>query len=127
MLKRGSICFALGGGIVFFILAIKGFSLRIEVLSDAFSTAGLLMIFFAGLSLVNNEGVFLGIGYALKNALCLFIPALGNRGETYTQYRQRKIEKEGAKGQGTLFLVGIFFLGMGVLFLMIWWKLFSGV
>ena len=122
MLKRGSICFAVGGAIVLFVLALKGFSLQVEVLSDAFSTAGLLMILFAGVLLVSGEGAFLGIGYALKNALRLFIPALGKRWETYTRYRQRNAEKEKLQGQGVLFFAGVFFLMVGGLFLMIWWK-----
>ena len=122
MLKRYSICFAVGGVIVVFVLAIKGFVLRIDVLSDAFSTAGLLMILFAGLLLASGEGVFVGVGYALKNALRLFIPALGKRVETYTRYRQRKTEKGKPQGQGALFLAGVFFLGIGTLFLVIWLK-----
>ena len=122
MLKRYSICFAVGCGIVLLVLALKGLSLRIDVLSDAFSTAGLLMILFAGLLWVSGEGMFIGIGYALKNALRLFIPALGKRWETYTRYRQRNAEKDKPQGQGSFFLTGLFFLAVGIIFLVIWWK-----
>ena len=112
----------MGTAIVVFLLALKGFLLRIDVLSDAFSTAGLLLILSAGLLLVSGEGMFLGLGYALKNALTLFIPAVRKAGETYPQYRRRKAEKEKPRGQGAVFVTGVFFLAVGILFLMIWLK-----
>ena len=120
MLKRYSICFTVGTGIVCLVFALNGFSLTVEALSDAFSVAGLAMTLFALLLFVSGEGAFLGLGYALKNAVRLFLPAFRRNVETYTQYRARKTEQPKSQAQTPLFCMGIVFLSIGILFLTIW-------
>ena len=120
LLKRYLICFCVGAALVLFVFAIKGFFIDIHVLSDAFSSAGLLMILFAGLMFVSGEGAFLGIGYAFSRALHVFIPMPTQKVETYAEYRERKTGKKKSKGDGCLFLTGLFYLLIGIIFTIIW-------
>ena len=122
ILKKYLACFCVGVAITLFILALKGFSMEIGVLCDAFTTAGLLLILVAGLMFVSGEGVFLGIGYALGRAVRVFIPTVGRKEESYAKYRERKMEKPKPKGQGCIFFTGLFFFAIAIIFLIIWYQ-----
>ena len=95
--------------------------MEVGVLCDAFTVAGLLMILFAGLMFVSGEGAFLGIGYALGRAVRIFIPTIGRKDESYAKYRERKTGKPKPKGEGAIFFTGLFFLAIGIIFLIIWY------
>lgn len=114
--------FTVGAGTVIFVLALNGFTWNVGVLCDAFSTAGLLMILVSGLLFVRGEGVFLGVGYALKNVLRVFLPRIGEKVETYGQYRERKTGNAKPQEAGVFFFTGVLFLTIGVLFLILWIK-----
>ena len=122
VLKKYLLCFGAGAAIALFVLALKGFSMKIDILCDAFTVAGLLMILFAGLMFVSGEGAFLGIGYALGRALRFFIPTVGRKEESYAKYRERKTGKPKPKGQGCIFFTGLFFLAIGIILLVIWYQ-----
>ena len=121
VLKKYLICFGAGMAIVLFVLALKSFSMKIDILCDAFTAAGLLMILFAGLMFVSGEGAFLGIGYALGRAVRVFVPTLRRKEESYAKYRERKTGKPKPKGQGCIFFTGLFFLAIAIIMLIIWY------
>ena len=124
---RYLICLAVGAGIILLVFAIKGFYMEtakenMQLLHDAFFSAGALMMLFAGLLYVSGEGAFLGIGYALGRAVRALIPFSNKPHETYAQYRERKTG-ERKKSDHALLLTGLFFFVVSLIFLAIWYKL----
>ncbi len=123
VLKKYLICLCVGIVIAFFVLALKEFSMKLDVLCDAFSTAGLLMILIAGLMFISGEGGFLGIGYAMSRVLRVFFPMPTQKIETYAEYRERKTGEKKSKGEGCLFFTGLFYLLIGVILMIIWMQI----
>ena len=124
---RYLICLAVGAGIILLVFAIKGFYMEtakenMQLLHDAFFSAGALMMLFAGLLYVSGEGAFLGIGYALGRAVRALIPFSNKPHETYAQYRERKTG-ERKKSDHSLLLTGLFFFVISLIFLAIWYKM----
>ena len=118
---RYLICLAVGAGIVLTVFALKGFAMEtkketMQLLHDAFFSAGALMILFSGLLYVSGEGAFLGIGYALGRAVRALIPFSNKPHETYAQYRERKTG-ERKKSDHALLLTGLFFFVVSLIFL----------
>ena len=108
-------------------MAIGGFNFdgvktSMRLLHDSFFATGALMALFAGLLYASGEGAFLGIGYALKGAIRVFVPVWRKEHETYKEYRERKLAKPKAKGEGCIFFTGLFFIAISVIFLIIWYQ-----
>ena len=79
--------------------------LRYQVLCDAFTVPGMLLILSGLLMFVANEGALDGLGYLghyLKN---MFIPGSRSKTKKYFDYVEAKREKR-VKGFGFLFVVG---------------------
>ena len=128
ILIRYLVCFCVALFIVFLALWTKGFfkdraKENMQVLHDAFFTAGALMMLFSGLLYVSGEGAFLGVGYALKRAVRFFIPFSKEPQETYGQYRERKTGKKKMEGGHSIFFTGLLFFLISLLFLAIWYQL----
>ena len=128
ILKRYIICFCVAAGLVVAALAIRGFftsdtKANIQLLTDAFFAAGALMMLFSGLLFVSGEGMFLGIGYALGRAVKALIPFSRKEHETYAQYRERKVGNHKKSSEGCIFLTGLFFVLVSVVFLIIWYQI----
>ena len=122
------ICFCVGVGIILIVFAIKGFSFgdaknSMQLLHDAFFSAGALIMLFAALMFLSGEGAFWGIGYAFRGLARIFIPSLRQNHETYAQYRERKAAKPKEKGDHALFFTGLFFFLVSLIFLIIWYQL----
>ena len=118
-------CLCVGVSMVVVIFAINDFDFdgpktSMRILHDAFFTAGALMSLFAGLLYASGEGAFLGIGYALKGAIRVFVPVWRKEHETFKDYRERKIAKAKPQGVRSIFFTGLFFLLISIIFLMIW-------
>lgn len=84
--------------------------------------AGLLLILFSAFLYVSGEGVFLGVGFVVGKAVQALLPGRKPY-ETYAQYRERKIGKVKKSSNGHILLTGIFFLAVGVVFVLIWYRL----
>lgn len=126
--KRYLTCFGVAIFIAFLVLFIKGFfkdtaKENMQILTDAFFTSGLLLVLFSGLMYVSGEGAFIGIGYALKRAVRMFIPTGNRHDETYAEYREKKTGGEKKTGDGCLFLTGVFFVLVSLIFFVIWYLL----
>ena len=122
------VSFVVGCAIVLFVFSLKGFfgtdkKQNIQLLHDAFFTAGALLMLFSGFQYVSGEGVFLGLGFIWQRVLHALIPGKWDY-ENYQQYRERK---EGAikqrKGKHCIFLTGLFFFLISLIFLAIWYKI----
>lgn len=124
---RYVLCFCIAAAIVFIVLALSGFDFdgvknSMRLLHDAFFLAGALMSAFAGLLFASGEGAFLGIGYALKSVVRVFIPVWRKEHETYAQYRERKLAKPKPTGESCILFTGLFFLAVSIIFLVIWYQ-----
>ena len=78
-----------------------------RILSDFFAVPGLFCLFFGALRWLAGQGVFQGVSYLLKNALCLL---------TFRErkpYAPQEIKKN---GNAVLFILGFAFLAVGSVF-----------
>ena len=130
VLRRYLVCFGIASAIVLGVFAIKGFftadaKLNMQVLHDAFFTAGALFMLFSGLLFVSDEGAFLGVSFVLGKAFkALFMPFGRKDTETYAEFRERKIgKKEKSSLKGCIFFTGLFFFVCSLIFLAIWYSL----
>lgn len=127
LLTRYIVCFCVAAGIVFAVFTMKGFfgsdlKQNMQILHDAFFSAGALMMLFSGLLYVSGEGAFLGVGFVLGKAVKALLPFGRKEHETYAQYRERKLEKAKKSSDKCIFLTGLFFFLISLIFLAIWYK-----
>ena len=127
LIKYG-VCFVVASAIVLFVFSLKGFfgsdtKQNIQLLHDAFFTAGALLMLFSGFQYVSGEGVFLSLGFIGSRVIKAFIPG-PKEYETYAQYRERK-EGSGKKSKGKhcILLTGLFFFLLSLIFLAVWYKI----
>ena len=129
LLIRYLICFCVASGIVLAVFAIKGFftdnaKTNMQILHDAFFTAGILFVLFSGMLFLSSEGAFLGVGYVLGRAVkAVFLPFGRKDHETYAQYRERKLGTKKSSGGGAIFFTGLLFVIVSIIFLIIWYQL----
>lgn len=126
-LIRYGICFAIATLLSLSIIALKGWftdklRVNLQILSDAFFASGILFMLVYGLLFISSEGGFIGIGFALKRAMRVFIPIYRKNEETFAQYRERKLAKKSGKGDSCVFFTGLFFFLISLIFLIIWYK-----
>ena len=125
-LTKYAICFGIEALIAFLVIWSKGFfvesaAVNIQILSDAFFVAGVLMTLFAGMLYVSGEGALIGIGFVLRNAVLAFIPMGRAKHERYADYRERKLSEAKQHNDLCILLTGLFFLVMGIIFTVIWY------
>ena len=123
-----AVSFVVACGIVIFVFSLKGFfgtdkKQNIQLLSDAFFTAGALLMLYSGFMYVSGEGMFVSLGFIGTKVIQALIPGKRDK-ETYAQYRERKtgVSKE-QKGKHCVFLTGLFFFLISLIFVAIWYKL----
>ena len=128
-LRNYAICFVIEALIAFFVIWSKGFftqsaAVNIQILSDAFFVAGILMTLFAGMMYVSGEGALVGIGCVLRNAVLTFIPMGRARQERYADYRARKMGEAKKRSNSCILVTGLVFLLIGIVFTVIWYTVF---
>ena len=131
-LRNYAICVAIEVLIAFLVIWSKGFftqslAVNIQILSDAFFVAGILMTLFAGMLYVSSEGALIGIGFVLRNVVLTFIPMGRARQEKYADYRARKIEAAKKQDNRHILVTGLIFLFIGIVFTGIWYVAFYNV
>ncbi len=94
-----------------------------RMLCDAFTIPGLLMLMFALLLTISNEGALDGLGYVAVNGLKMLIPGAATKMERYLEYVERR-RKNRAKGYGFLYVVGAVFLTIAAVFLLLFYTLY---
>ena len=132
LLIKYIVCFCVASLITFIVFCIKGFftestAVNIQILSDGFSIAGLILTLFAGMMYVSGEGALIGIGFVMRNVVLAFIPMGRKRHETYKQYRERKLGTIKKSSDKCLLITGLLFLLIGVAFTIIWYVKFNKV
>ncbi len=121
MLKYG-ITVIVAGAIVWLVLDLHEFSRAMPLLEqyrllcDAFTIPGIILIMLGFLVMISNAGNFLGLGYAVKHAVKMLIPFGNKKDERYYDYYQRKQEQGKAKGYGFLFVTGLLFMAVALVF-----------
>ena len=128
-LRNYAICVGVEALIAFLVIWSKGFfthstAVNVQILSDAFFVAGVLMTLYAGLMYISGEGALIGVGFVLKNAVLAFFPMGRARMERYADYRERKLENAKKRNHSCIIVTGLIFLFIGVVISIIWYKLF---
>ena len=131
-LKNYGICVGIEVLIAFLVIWSKGFfahslAVNIQILSDAFFVAGILMTLFAGMMYVSGEGALIGIGFVLRNVVLTFIPMGRAKHEVYADYRARKFGKAKKSSNHYVLVTGLIFLFIGIVFTAIWYAAFYQV
>ena len=132
ILKKYAICFGVEAVIAFLVIWSKGFftqsvAVNVQILSDAFFVAGILMTLFAGMLYISSEGALVGIGFVLRNALLTFIPMGRAKQERYADYRESKMSRAKKQNDSCILITGLFFLAIGVILTMVWYVKFYNV
>ena len=128
-LRNYGICVGVELLIAFLVIWSKGFfahslAVNIQILSDAFFVAGILMTMFAAMMYVSGEGALIGIGFVLRNVVLTFIPMGRAKQEIYADYRARKLKEAKKSNNHYLLVTGIVFLLIGAVFTLIWYAAF---
>ena len=128
-LRNYAICFGIEALIAFLVIWSKGFftqsaAVNIQILSDAFFVAGILMTLYAGMMYVSGEGALIGIGFVLRNVVLTFIPMGRARHERYADYRARKLSEAKKRNNSCVLVTGVIFLFIGIVFTVIWSAVF---
>ena len=131
-LRNYAICFGIETLIAFLVIWSKGFftqstAVNIQILSDAFFVSGILMTLFAGMMYVSGEGALIGIGFVLRNIVLAFTPMGRARHERYVDYRARKLSEAKKHNNRYIFVTGLIFLFIGIVFTVIWYAAFYNV
>ena len=131
-LRNYAICVGIEVLIAFLVIWSKGFftqstAVNIQILSDAFFVAGILMTLFAGMMYVSGEGALIGISFVLRNVVLAFIPMGRARHELYADYRARKLREAKKHNSSCILVTGLVFLFIGIVFTAIWYAAFYNV
>ena len=121
-----AICVGIELVIAFLVIWSKGFftdraAVNLQILSDAFFVAGILMTLFAGMLYVSSEGALVGIGFVLRNAILTFFPMGRAKQERYADYRERKMREMKNNNDSCILITGLFFLAVGIVLALIWY------
>lgn len=131
-LRNYAICVGIEVLIAFLVIWSKGFftqstAVNIQILSDAFFVAGILMTLFAGMMYVSGEGALIGISFVLRNVVLAFIPMGRAKHELYADYRARKLREAKKHNNKHILVTGLIFLFIGIAFTAIWYAAFYNV
>ena len=126
------ICFGIAILITFVVIGLSGFftdniGVNIQILSDGFFVSGLFFLMVAGMLFLSNEGAFVGIGFVLRNIIQAFVPMGRKNHEFYAQYRERVLAKKKASIDQCIWVTGLVFLAIGIIFTVIWYANFYNV
>lgn len=89
---------------------------RFRLLADAFTIPGVIMVMVGFLVMVANVGFFHGISYVVTFAIKMLIPGPNKGRERYGDYVERKRKQGKVKGYGFLFITGLIFVLIAVIF-----------
>ena len=132
LLIKYLVCIGVALLITIIVFAIKGFftddiGVNIQVLSDGFFVSGILMTMVAGLLFVSGEGMFIGIGFVLRNVILTFIPMGRAKHERYSDYRERKLGQLKKSSNSSILVTGLIFLAISFIFNIIWYYNFYNI
>ena len=125
-------CFAIASLIAIAVFLSKGFfghstAVNIQILADGFFVSGILLTLFAGMMFVSREGALIGISFVMRNVVLAFIPMGRKKHEVYRDYRERKLKELKKTNDKSILVTGLFFLMIGIVFTVIWYKNYYNV
>jgi hypothetical protein len=94
-----------------------------RVLCDAFSIPGILMVLFAMLFSLNNLGALDTIAYLMSFLPRMIAPGAFGEPEKLIDFVENRRQKR-SKGYGFLYIVGFIFLGIAIVYLVLFYKVF---
>lgn len=94
------------------------------MLCDAFSIPGIVLVMLGCMLWVSNEGVMHGVTWVLGFSWRALIPGKRKNVERYYDYVQRKRAKGKVTGYGFLFVVGGISLGIALVFMILFYRLY---
>ena len=92
---------------------------KYQMLCDAFTIPGVLLLMFGALIWVANAGALDGLSYAVTFAIRSLIPGGRLRDEKYADYVERKRENR-VKGYGFLLIAGGVTMAVAIVFLVLY-------
>ena len=126
LLIKYLICFGAASLITVSVFAMQGFftdnlAVNLQILTDGFMVSGGLLLMFGGLLFVSSQGALIGIGFALRNAvLTCFVPFGRKKQEPFYEYHERKTAELKKKNSPAIFVTGLVFFVIGLIFMAIW-------
>ena len=128
-LKKYGICFGVEIVIAFLVVWSNGFftesaAVNLQIIADACFVAGIVMTLFAAMMYISGEGALIGVGFILRTALLTFIPMGRTKQERYIDYRARKLGEAKTRSNSHLFVTGLIFVFLGIIFTVIWYAKF---
>ena len=131
-LRNYAICIGVELLIAFLVIWSKGFfadsaAVNVQILSDAFFVAGIVMTLFAALLYVTGEGALIGVGYVFRHVFLTFIPMGRTKYERYADYRERKLSSTKKFSEGHILVTGLAFLFIGIVLTLVWYSKFYNV
>ena len=126
LLRKYLVCFGVASLIAIGVFAVDGFftddiAVNIQILSDGFFVAGVMLLLFAGMLFISSEGALIGIGFVMRNAILAFIPMGRKKQELYAQYRERKLAEMKKQEDHCVLFTGLLFLLIGIAFSAFWY------
>ena len=97
--------------------------LQYRVLCDAFTIPGAMMVLFGMLMSLNNLGALDTIAYLMSFLPRIIAPGAFGEPEKLIDYVERRREKR-TKGYGFLYIVGFLYLGIAIIFLVLFYRVF---
>ena len=94
------------------------------ILCDAFTIPGLLMLMFALLMTISNQGALDGVGYVAVQAFRMLIPGGAAKAERYQEYLERRRANR-AKGYGFLYVCAGICLAFAAVFMVLFYSLYQ--
>ena len=95
---------------------------KYKILCDAFTIPGLLMLMFAAMLSISNEGGLDGVSYLVKQGFRM-LTFRGISQEKYLDYVQHRRENR-LTGYGFLYLVGAVFMAVALIFLALFYSIY---
>ena len=95
---------------------------KYKILCDAFTIPGLLMLMFAAMLSISNEGGLDGVSYLVKQGFRM-LTFRGISQEKYLDYVQHRRENR-LTGYGFLYIVGSVFMAVALIFLALFYSIY---
>ena len=95
---------------------------KYKILCDAFTIPGLLMLMFAAMLSISNEGGLDGVSYLVKQGFRM-LTFRGISQEKYLDYVQHRRENR-LTGYGFLYIVGAVFMAVALNFLALFYSIY---
>lgn len=96
-----------------------------RVLCDAFTIPGVVMLMAGLLVTLAGMGSLDGVGYALSKFFQSFIPGTTHKDERYSDYVERKHGKGPSKGHYFLYVIGLLWFAVGMVFYYLFYTLYG--